>query len=376
MTEQQARVVEDAVVPPDSSDDSEMPNAEQQSQVRPHLGGRLLRLISASWCDAQANELFASPPPRRKHSIGSPAASSDPKKFKSSSPESPSLLEGFSRLQAKDKDKVIEKLQQEIKGLKSAKLTLEKKVQALRDFIGGPDPTANASKRRSYADKAKSILDYTDPKQREAILVRAANETPHRELQERTVREHQRTWIHDEHTGLLGWLRYHAEGSRRRTIYVLEDLIRALEQDCGLDGVFAELSLRCGEGVSAEKYICNRVRGALDMLSRSSTNKARQQSRIILAAIAPEVAQRGDPTGMSNKVRDVLGLTQHSNAASYTKWSDAKLTRSVADTAARMRAPYEVGDAVASSHGTGKIVEKNTATQALIVQFESPDGVS
>ena len=56
MTEQQARVVEDAVVPPDSSDDSEMPNAEQQSQVRPHLGGRLLRLISASWCDAQANE--------------------------------------------------------------------------------------------------------------------------------------------------------------------------------------------------------------------------------------------------------------------------------------------------------------------------------
>jgi hypothetical protein len=39
---------------------------------------------------------------------------------------------------------------------------LERKVQALRDFIGGSDPTANASKRRSYADKAKSILNYTD----------------------------------------------------------------------------------------------------------------------------------------------------------------------------------------------------------------------
>ena len=193
-------------------------------------------------------------------------------------------------MKAKEKDSVIETLQQEIKDLKSAKLNLERKVQALRDFIGGSDPTANASKRRSYADKAKPIVNYTDPKQREAILVRAANETPHRELQERTVREHQRTWIHDEHTGLLGWLRYHAEGSRRRTIYVLEDLIQALEQECGLDGVFAELSLRCGEGVSAEKYICNRVRGALDMLSRCSTNKARQQSRIILAAVAPEVA--------------------------------------------------------------------------------------
>ena len=276
-------------------------------------------------------------------------------------------------MKAKQKDNTIEKLQQEIKDLKSAKLTLEDKVRKLLEFIGGSDPTANASKRRSYADKTKSIVNYTDPKQREAILFRAANETPHPELQERSVRDHQRTWIHDEHTGLLGWLRYHAEGSRRRTIYVLEDLIRALEEECGLDGVFAELSLRCGEGVRAENYICNRVRGALDMLSRSSTNKARQQSRTILAAVAPEVAPKGDPTGMSKKVRDVLGLTQH-NAASYSKWTDAKLTRSVADTAARMRAPFQVGDVVASSHGTGKIVEK--ATQALIVQFESPDGVS
>jgi hypothetical protein len=48
MTEQEARVVEDAVVPPDASDGSEMPNVEQQSQARPHLGGRLLRLISAA----------------------------------------------------------------------------------------------------------------------------------------------------------------------------------------------------------------------------------------------------------------------------------------------------------------------------------------
>jgi len=48
MTEQEARVVEDAVVPPDASDGSEMPNVEQQSQARPYLGGRLLRLISAA----------------------------------------------------------------------------------------------------------------------------------------------------------------------------------------------------------------------------------------------------------------------------------------------------------------------------------------
>jgi hypothetical protein len=186
-------------------------------------------------------------------------------------------------MKAKQKDNTIEKLQQEIKDLKSAKLTLEDKVRKLLEFIGS-DPTANASKRRPYADKIKSIADYTDPKEREAIVVRKPNETPHPELQDRSVREHQRVWIHDEHTGLLGWMRYHAEGSRRRTIYLLEDLIRALEQECGLDGVFAELTLRCGEGASAEKYICNRVRGALDMLSRSSTNKARQQSRIILAA--------------------------------------------------------------------------------------------
>jgi prefoldin subunit 5 len=55
-------------------------------------------------------------------------------------------------MKAKEKDTVIESLRQEIKNLTSAKLTLERKVQALRDFIGGSDPTANASKRRSYAD--------------------------------------------------------------------------------------------------------------------------------------------------------------------------------------------------------------------------------
>ena len=43
MTEQEARVVKDAVMPPITSDDSEMPNTEQHSQARPHLGGRLLR---------------------------------------------------------------------------------------------------------------------------------------------------------------------------------------------------------------------------------------------------------------------------------------------------------------------------------------------
>jgi prefoldin subunit 5 len=47
-------------------------------------------------------------------------------------------------MKAKEKDSVIETLQQEIKDLKSAKLNLERKVQALRDFIGGSDPTANA----------------------------------------------------------------------------------------------------------------------------------------------------------------------------------------------------------------------------------------
>ena len=52
-------------------------------------------------------------------------------------------------MKAKQKDNMIEKLQQEIKDLKSAKLNLEKKVQTLRDFIGGSDPTTNASKRRS-----------------------------------------------------------------------------------------------------------------------------------------------------------------------------------------------------------------------------------
>ena len=129
MTEQEARVVKDAVMPPITSDGSEMPNLEQQSQARPRLGGRLLRLISASWCDAQVNEPFASPPPQRKHSIESPAASSDPKKSKSSSPASTGLLSspastgllgGFSRMQAKEKDNMIEKLQQEITDLKSA----------------------------------------------------------------------------------------------------------------------------------------------------------------------------------------------------------------------------------------------------------------
>ena len=47
-TQQGAQILGVDVVLPDTSDDSEMPNTEQQFQARPHLGGRLLRLISAA----------------------------------------------------------------------------------------------------------------------------------------------------------------------------------------------------------------------------------------------------------------------------------------------------------------------------------------
>ena len=153
-TQQGAQILGVDVVPPDTSEANRaMPNTDHQSQARPHHGGRLLRLISASWCDAQVNGPFTSPPPRMKHAISSPAASSEPKRSKSSSPASPGLLsspsssgllEGFARMKAKQKDNTIEKLQQEIKDLKSAKLTLEDKVRKLLEFIGS-DPTANAS---------------------------------------------------------------------------------------------------------------------------------------------------------------------------------------------------------------------------------------
>ena len=98
------------------------------------------------------------------------------------------MLESFERTKLKSKDAMIDKLNMEINGLKKDKAKLEDKVRKLLEFIGGSDPTTNASKRRSFTERTNPIADYTDPKEREAIVVRKSNETPHPELQDRSVR--------------------------------------------------------------------------------------------------------------------------------------------------------------------------------------------
>ena len=93
-----------------------MPNTDHQSQARPHHGRHLLRLISASWRDAQATEVvpsrsnaaIESPLSGVKHAMHSPATPSHAKKPRADSEStSPSLLESFDRIKLKGKDVMI-----------------------------------------------------------------------------------------------------------------------------------------------------------------------------------------------------------------------------------------------------------------------------
>jgi hypothetical protein len=92
-----------------------MPNTDHQSQARPHHGRHLLRLILASWRDAQATEVPSrsnappSPPSGMKHAMHSPATPSHAKKPRADS-TSPSLLESFERIKLKGKDAMIDTL--------------------------------------------------------------------------------------------------------------------------------------------------------------------------------------------------------------------------------------------------------------------------
>ena len=114
-TQQGAQILGVDVVPPDTSEDCAMPNTDHQSQARPHHGRHLLRLILASWRDAQATEAvpsrsnaaIESPLSGVKHAMHSPAAPSHAKKPRADS-TSPSLLESFERIKLKGKDAMID----------------------------------------------------------------------------------------------------------------------------------------------------------------------------------------------------------------------------------------------------------------------------
>jgi hypothetical protein len=69
-------------------------------------------------------------------------------------------------MKAKEKDSVIETLQQEIKDLKKDKAKLEEKVRKLLEFIGGSDPTTNASKRRSFTHSNSRSTSRSLPRER------------------------------------------------------------------------------------------------------------------------------------------------------------------------------------------------------------------
>ena len=141
-------------------------------------------------------------------------------------------------------------------------------------------------------------------------------------------------------TFILDTFEYHCEGSERKLLTVVLDIISRynLEDDVvGALGAATE---------STAAYIVQRARSALQELKQCQSEAQRQQYRTILTALAPE-------DGKAAPVAAALGVGRQKRPFLDAMTKRADIERQIKANKKRL----QVGDDVLCRHGKGKVIE-------------------
>ena len=159
-------------------------------------------------------------------------------------------------------------------------------------------------------------------------------------------------------TGIIDTALYWARGSVAAIVQLIMVLITEFKvEDQVRAELCPELSLATSEEHITNHYVVWRLRLALDILKQpGSTEQQRIESRIIIAACAPELIEGDSPTdprGMQAKVAKAIGVRRD-----RPPFRESVANRAVADKSSRLvDTPLKVGDAATCRHGTGVLTE-------------------
>ena len=248
---------------------------------------------------------------------------------------SPSLLEQMREKKTKtdektDKIAALKKDCNELKRQKGFKLELSKK-----DI-----------EKKSVAVDYENVNDFDSETELDATPSAAARQRKSRAMEHETK-------------GLVGWVKYWARGSVRRVVLLIVSLVTMFEVK---DQVLAELGMA---DAAVEKYVCNRLTGALEILKNCSNESMRQDYHVVLASIAPDPTDR-----FSTAIANRLNISQFSHpkdpfVQSRTRRAiiDAMINKNLTD-------GLQVGDKVTCNHGSGILKSYNGDSGQCSVEID------
>ena len=146
-------------------------------------------------------------------------------------------------------------------------------------------------------------------------------------------------------TGLLDVVKYWARGSSAAVLQLVWALVLHFQLEEQLRERLTD------ERASTNQYIVGRIGDALSIAKRCASEQQRREYRVILTAVAPELAAQRDKSGMSRKVAAALGVYRKG-----APFRDAVAKRDEIDKLdVQYDKPLKIGDQVRCRHGTGKL---------------------
>ena len=143
-------------------------------------------------------------------------------------------------------------------------------------------------------------------------------------------------------TFIVDTLEYHCQGSERKLLDVVLDIVRRYSLE---DAVLGQLGAATE---STAAYIVGRARASLQELKKCQSEGQRQQYRTVLTALAPE-----DGAGMAAPVAAALGVGRQKRPFLDALAKRAEIDKQIEANNKRL----QVGDDVLCRHGEGKLVE-------------------
>jgi hypothetical protein len=194
-----------------------------------------------------------------------------------------------------------------------------------------------ANKKLAKINDSKRHMRIQNNTPKERISTEGKADEHNKGVPKSTIRKKSHKWIHDEVTGMLPNLRYHAKGSRSKAVFIIRDLIREVENEYGLDGFFSEIAEEFDPHVSAWQCMVGNIKNRLASLADCYSDTARMQRDIIIASWYPDKDSR-----LISKCLEAAGVTRGSQPQRRAKIASAKFDA----VAARRRRPPQVGDPV------------------------------
>ena len=186
-----------------------------------------------------------------------------------------------------------------------------------------------------------------------------------------------RGWRHHAQHGMYPHIRHWAEGSPFRVSFMLAEMAQYFGV---VDAVAEQLNLKLTkeevEQAKTDRCIVDRLVAALHQLKQCRSEEEWTFYRVVLAAVAPQRQQPGNPTGMIKKISARLKVQRGSR---YVKATGERRPRAF-DQAIEQRASFDVarlhgnlspGDAATSRGQQCTIVEIDWEKDTCTLAFES-----